>query len=111
MTTTASADRSDDFQRPSRFASRESRFGWQTEGVTQRAAADEENDVETASATLSKDELIRRATAERAAGRDGSSDVEALLRVAADENEAALDRLATEQSASRHGRRELSHAR
>ena len=40
------------------------------------------------------DELIRRATADRAAERDTSSDVDALLKVAADQNRAALDRLA-----------------
>jgi hypothetical protein len=69
------------------------RFGWQNEGVTKRAAAVEEN--ERTAATLSEDELIRRATAERAEGRDEPSDVEALLLVAAEQNRAALDRLAT----------------
>lgn len=46
-------------------------------------------------ATLSEDELIRRAAAERAAGRGESSNVDALLLAAADQNRAALDRLAT----------------
>jgi hypothetical protein len=70
------------------------RFRWQTEWVTRRAASIEESDVEAATATLSEDELIRRATADRAAGRDDSSDVEACLSRAADQNQAALDRLA-----------------
>jgi hypothetical protein len=70
-------------------------FGWQTEGVTKRAAAVEENEVERMAATLSEDELIRRAAAERAAGRGESSNVDALLLAAADQNRAALDRLAT----------------
>lgn len=54
----------------------------------------EKGDKEAAAAALSEDELIRRATANRAAGRDGTSEVEALLLVAADQNQAALDRLA-----------------
>jgi hypothetical protein len=63
--------------------------------VTKRAAAVEENDIGRAAATLSEDELIRRAAAERAAGRGESSHVDALLLAAADQNRAALDRLAT----------------
>jgi hypothetical protein len=69
------------------------RFGWQIEVVTKRVVTVEEN--ERTAATLSEDELIRRATAERAAGRGEGSDVEALLLVAVDQNRAALDRLAT----------------
>jgi hypothetical protein len=67
---------------------------WQTERVTRRAASIEESDVEAEAATLSEDELIRRATADRAAGCDDSSDIEACLSHAADQNQAALDRLA-----------------
>jgi hypothetical protein len=44
--------------------------------------------------STSEDGLIRRAVAERAAGRDTSGDVEALVRLAAKRNRAALDRLA-----------------
>lgn len=49
---------------------------------------------EEAGGGASEDELIRRATADRAAERDASSDVDSLLEVAADQNRAALDRLA-----------------
>jgi hypothetical protein len=69
-------------------------FGWQTRSMTRRAASVEESEVEVATATLPEDELIRKASEDRTAGRDASGDVEALLSVAADQNQAALDRLA-----------------
>jgi hypothetical protein len=40
------------------------------------------------------DAVIARATADRRAGRDATRDVEELLRVAGQQNRAALDRLA-----------------
>jgi hypothetical protein len=39
--------------------------------------------------------LIARISADRRAGRDTSDDMKALLKIAAQENRAALDRLAT----------------
>jgi hypothetical protein len=43
---------------------------------------------------MSEDELIQQATSDRIAGRDADGHVDALLRVAAETNRAALDRLA-----------------
>jgi hypothetical protein len=65
--------------------------------MTERATSAEQDvaprDAETTSEAAS-DELIQRATDERAAGEDTSRDVDALLRAAAEQNRAALDRLA-----------------
>jgi hypothetical protein len=44
--------------------------------------------------SASDDELIRRATADRKAGRNTTHDVDELLSIAAKRNHAALDRLA-----------------
>jgi hypothetical protein len=62
--------------------------------MVRRSACGEKANDETGTAAVSEDELVRRATADRAAGRDGTSDVEGLLLVAAEQNQAALDRLA-----------------
>jgi hypothetical protein len=65
--------------------------------MTKRATSVEQDvaprDVEATSEAAS-DELIQRASDERAAGEDTSRDVDALLRAAAEQNRAALDRLA-----------------
>jgi hypothetical protein len=62
--------------------------GGRLEAMTERGG-----DVEpTTEATA--DELVQRASAERAAGQDTSRDVDALLRAAAEQNRAALDPLA-----------------
>jgi hypothetical protein len=71
--------------------------GGRLEAMTERTTPVEQDlaprDVEpTIEATA--DELVQRASAERAAGQDTSRDVDALLRAAADQNRAALDRLA-----------------
>jgi hypothetical protein len=50
--------------------------------------------VKAADDNASEEGLIRRATADRAAGRDATSEVETLLSIAAEQNRAALDRLA-----------------
>jgi hypothetical protein len=68
--------------------------GWQTACMSRRSAVGEEGDLDAAGPRLSEEELILRATADRAAGRDGTIEIEALLLIAADQNQAALDRLA-----------------
>jgi hypothetical protein len=62
--------------------------------VTPVAEEPAPDDVGVPSSTASEDDLIRRATADRGAGRDSAGDIEELVRLAANRNQAALDRLA-----------------
>jgi hypothetical protein len=62
--------------------------------VTKSPASQAPSDEKAAVDATSEEELIRRATADRAAGRDATGEVEGLLRIAAEQNRAALDRLA-----------------
>jgi hypothetical protein len=71
----------------------ESKGEWQNGGVSESAVQPDTvaNDVDN---DASADDLIARVAADRRAGRDTSEDVEALLKIAAEDNRAALDRLA-----------------
>jgi hypothetical protein len=62
--------------------------------VTKSPASHAQSDEKAAADTTSEEELIRRATADRAAGRDANGEVASLLSIAAEQNRAALDRLA-----------------
>jgi hypothetical protein len=62
--------------------------------VTKSPAPHAQGDQAAVPAPTSEDELIRTVTAERAAGRDTTGEVDALLSAAAEKNRAALDRLA-----------------
>jgi hypothetical protein len=62
--------------------------------VAKRAVPADESDTDLAAVGMSEDELIERATSDRIAGRETDGQVDALLRVAAETNRAALDRLA-----------------
>jgi hypothetical protein len=68
------------------------RLRWHTGEVT-KSAADEEILAQEVS-ELDEDALIRTLATGRREGRDTSQEVEALLEVTAQENRAALDRLA-----------------
>lgn len=57
-------------------------------------AEHEAREVDVPGSPASEDDLIRRATADRGAGRDTGQQVEELVQLAAKRNKAALDRLA-----------------
>jgi hypothetical protein len=67
---------------------------WHTGMVTKSPGSHVQRDEDAAPAATSEDELIRSATAKRAAGGDTTDVVDALLSIAAEQNRAALDRLA-----------------
>ncbi len=66
---------------------------WQNRGVS-KSTFEQESSAEQADQADSEDILVARIAADRRAGRDTTRDVRAFLRVAAENNRAALDRLA-----------------
>jgi hypothetical protein len=65
---------------------------WHNGGVTDNAV-DRDVTAKKADTSDSEDALIARIAADRRAGKDTTRDVEALLRITSDTNQAALDRL------------------